>query len=87
MLTLVRIVLGLAGLAAVWIVSYWAYFVHYDRDGAVFMGRGAPFLLGLVAAAARLRRLQASPRAARWLRLAGGALFLGLALRLAGARA
>ncbi len=54
--------------------------------GAWFVLQGTLFLLGLVAVAARLRRLQASPRATRWLRLAGGGLFLGLALRLAGSR-
>jgi threonine/homoserine/homoserine lactone efflux protein len=55
--------------------------------GAWFVLQGTLFLLGLVAVAARLRRLQASARAARLLRLAGGGLFIGLALRLAGARA
>ena len=55
--------------------------------GAWFVLQGTLFLLGLVAVAARLRRLQASARATRLLRLAGGGLFLGLALRLAGARA
>jgi len=54
--------------------------------GAWFVLQGTLFLMGLVAVAARLRRLQASQRAARWLRLAGGGLFLGLALRLAGSR-
>jgi threonine/homoserine/homoserine lactone efflux protein len=54
--------------------------------GGWFVLQGTLFLLGLVALAARLRRLQASPRTARLLRLAGGGLFLGLALRLAGSR-
>lgn len=51
MLTLVRIVLGLVGLVAGWLASYWLYFAQYDIAGAAFMGRGAPFLVGLVVAA------------------------------------
>jgi NTE family protein len=42
--------------------------------------------LGVVAVAARLRRLPSSPRATRWLHGAGALLFAALALRLAGAR-
>lgn len=51
MVTLVRIVLGLAGLIAGWFFSYWIYFVHYDIDRRAFLGRGAPFLVGLAVAA------------------------------------
>ncbi len=51
MLTLVRIVLGLAGLAAGWFFSYWVYFVRFDIAGSAFLGRGAPVLVGLAVAA------------------------------------
>jgi hypothetical protein len=51
MLTLVRIVLGLIGLLAGWLFSYAIYFVGFDLAGQPFLGRGAPFLVGLVVAA------------------------------------
>jgi threonine/homoserine/homoserine lactone efflux protein len=51
--------------------------------GAWAVVQGLLFLLALVAVAAGLRRLGASPRLARGLNAAGGALFLGLAARLA----
>jgi len=44
-------VLGLAGLLAAWWVSYWIYFAQFDHAGWPFLGRGAPFLVGLLAAA------------------------------------
>ena len=50
MLTLVRIVLGLVGLLAVWCLSYWIFFAQFDHAGSPFLGRGAPFLVGLLAA-------------------------------------
>jgi threonine/homoserine/homoserine lactone efflux protein len=50
--------------------------------GAWFVAQGLVFLLGLVAVAARLGRLQASPHIGRWLNGLGGVLFIGLALRL-----
>jgi hypothetical protein len=53
LLTLVRIVLGLVGLLAVWCLSYWIFFAQFDHAGSPFLGRGAPFLVGLLAA--RLR--------------------------------
>jgi threonine/homoserine/homoserine lactone efflux protein len=55
--------------------------------GAIFVAQGTAFLLGVVMLAARLRRLPASPRAARWLQALGAMLFAALALRLATARA
>lgn len=54
--------------------------------GAWFVLQGTLFLLLLALVSARLRRVRASPAALRVLRLSGGALFLGLALRLGGAR-
>ena len=54
MLSLVRIVLGLIGFLAGWFFSYWTYFAAFDLEGRPFLGRGAPFLVGLVAAAAIL---------------------------------
>ncbi|CAD5374091.1 L-lysine permease [Rubrivivax sp. A210] len=54
--------------------------------GAWFVVQGLVFLLALVALAARLSRLQASGTARRLLGAFGGVLFLGLALRLLGAR-
>lgn len=51
--------------------------------GLLFVVQGYLFLLGVVALTLRLRRLGASPRATRWLHAIGGALFAGLALRLA----
>ncbi|MFO1291641.1 MAG: LysE family translocator [Rubrivivax sp.] len=50
--------------------------------GAWFVAQSALFLLLLVALAARLRRLAAGDGARRWGNAAGGALFIGLALRL-----
>ena len=50
--------------------------------GAWFIVQSTVFLLGVVAVAARLRQLPASPLAARWLNAVGGLLFAGLALRL-----
>lgn len=51
--------------------------------GAVFIFNGTLFLFGLVALAARTRRLGASPYARRVLNALGGGLFLLLAARLA----
>ena len=50
--------------------------------GAWFVAQGLVFLLLLVALAARLARLGASPRLRRGLNAAGGVLFIALALRL-----
>jgi threonine/homoserine/homoserine lactone efflux protein len=50
--------------------------------GAWFVVQGLLFLLALVALAARLARWQSSPRTRRVLAATGGALFVGLALRL-----
>ncbi|MBA4177314.1 MAG: lysine transporter LysE [Leptothrix sp. (in: Bacteria)] len=50
--------------------------------GAWFVAQGLAFLLGLVAVAARLRRLQARPALRRLMGAVGGLLFIGLALRL-----
>ncbi len=55
--------------------------------GAIFVVQGTLFLLAVVALAAWLRKLPASPGAARWLNAAGALLFALLALRLAGTRA
>lgn len=51
--------------------------------GLIFVGQGLLFLLGVVAVTQRLRPLGSSPRASRLLHAMGGALFAGLALRLA----
>ena len=50
--------------------------------GAWFVAQGLLFSLALVALAARLGRLRASPRLQRALSGVGGLLFMGLALRL-----
>lgn len=50
--------------------------------GAWFIAQSMVFLLVLVALAARLKRLNASPVARRVLNALGGALFIGLAVRL-----
>ncbi len=50
--------------------------------GAWFVAQSLVFLLLLVAVAARLKRLNASPTARRWLNAVGGLLFVGLAVRL-----
>lgn len=50
---------------------------------AVFLLQGTAFLLALVALAARLSRLQASPHLRRGLQALGGGLFFALAVRLA----
>ena len=50
MLTLVRAVLGLFGFLTGWFASYWFYFVRFDLADRPFLGRGAPFLVGVVAA-------------------------------------
>jgi len=50
--------------------------------GAWFVVQGLLFLLFLVAVAARLKRLNASPAARRVLNATGGLLFIGLAVRL-----
>ncbi len=50
--------------------------------GAWFVAQGLVFLLLLVAGAARLSRLGASPRLRRGLNAVGGVLFIALALRL-----
>jgi threonine/homoserine/homoserine lactone efflux protein len=54
--------------------------------GAIFVVQGTLFLLAVVALAAPLRRLPASPTAGRWLNAAGAALFSLVALRLAAGR-
>ena len=51
--------------------------------GAVFIVNGTLFLLALVAVAARARRLGLAPGMRRALNATGGALFAGLAARLA----
>jgi threonine/homoserine/homoserine lactone efflux protein len=51
--------------------------------GAVFIVNGTLFLFALVAVAARARRLGVAPGARRALNAIGGALFAGLAARLA----
>jgi len=51
--------------------------------GALMVTQGTFFLLALVVVSARLRRLGGSPTLSRWLNGLGGALFLGLAARLA----
>ena len=55
--------------------------------GALFVVQGTVFLFGVVALAARMRRLPASPGLGRWLHGVGALLFAALALRLAGTRA
>lgn len=50
--------------------------------GAIFVVQGTLFLLAVVAVAAPLRRLPASPTAGRWLNAVGAALFGLVALRL-----
>jgi threonine/homoserine/homoserine lactone efflux protein len=50
--------------------------------GAMFVVQSLLFLLAVVAVAARLRRLPASPVAGRWLQGGGAMLFAALALRL-----
>ena len=54
--------------------------------GAWFVAQSLVFLLALVAVAARLKRLEASPAARRWLNAVGGLLFIGLALKLLAGR-
>jgi len=54
--------------------------------GAWFVAQSLLFLLALVAVAAQLARLGASPASRRVLNAAGGLLFIGLALRLVRAR-
>lgn len=51
--------------------------------GAIFVVNGTLFLLVVVLAAARVRRLAAGTTARRWLNAGGGALFAALAMRLA----
>ena len=51
--------------------------------GAIFVVNGTLFLFALVAATARVRRIDAAPRVRRVLNAAGGALFAALAARLA----
>jgi threonine/homoserine/homoserine lactone efflux protein len=51
--------------------------------GGWMVAQGALFLGALVLITARLRRLSGSPALGRWLNGLGGALFLGLAARLA----
>jgi threonine/homoserine/homoserine lactone efflux protein len=50
--------------------------------GAWFVAQGTLFLLALVAVAARLGRLQASPGVQRGLNILGGGMFLALAWRI-----
>ena len=54
--------------------------------GAIFVVQGTLFLLAVVALAAPLRRLPASPTAGRWLNAVGAALFGLVALRLVASR-
>ena len=54
--------------------------------GLLFIVQSLLFLLGVVLLTARLSRLPALARSARWLQACGGALFVALAARLAGAR-
>ena len=51
MLMLARSVLALFGFLTGWYVSYWTYFAGFELDGRPFLGRGVPFLIGLVLAA------------------------------------
>lgn len=76
MLTLVRIVLGLAGLLTGWYVSYWIYFAHDEMEGRAFLGRGAPLLVGLAVAAVILA-LSAKQRHGLASAIVLGALGLG----------
>ena len=54
--------------------------------GLLFIVQSLLFLLGVVLLTARLSRLPALTRSARWLQALGGLLFFALALRLAGSR-
>jgi RhtB (resistance to homoserine/threonine) family protein len=54
--------------------------------GLLFVAQSLLFLLAVVLLTARLSRLRALARSARWLQACGGALFVALAARLAGAR-
>jgi RhtB (resistance to homoserine/threonine) family protein len=54
--------------------------------GLLFIAQSLLFMLGVVLLTARLSRLRALARSARWLQACGGALFVALAARLAGAR-
>ena len=54
---------------------------------AIFAVQSTLFLLAVVALAARLRQMPASPRTSRWLNGLGALLFVALAMRLAGTRA
>ena len=54
--------------------------------GLLFIVQSLLFMLGVVLLTARLSRLPALARSARWLQACGGALFVALAARLAGAR-
>jgi threonine/homoserine/homoserine lactone efflux protein len=54
--------------------------------GAIFVLQGTAFLLLVVALTSRLARVPGLAGSARWLQAAGGMLFVGLAVRLAGAR-
>ena len=54
--------------------------------GLLFIAQSLLFLIGVVLLTARLSQLHALARSARWLQACGGALFVALAARLAGAR-
>ena len=54
--------------------------------GLLFIAQSLLFMLGVVLLTARLSRLQALARSARWLQALGGVLFFALAVRLAGSR-
>jgi threonine/homoserine/homoserine lactone efflux protein len=60
----------------------WSATASFLLLGAWFVVQGLLFLLVLVAASARLRRLQARPAVGRGLQALGGLLFVALALRL-----
>lgn len=54
--------------------------------GLLFIAQSLLFMLAVVLLTARLSRLRALGRSARWLQACGGALFVALAARLAAAR-
>jgi threonine/homoserine/homoserine lactone efflux protein len=77
---------------ALFVLAFLPQFINPDAPhktlaflalGGWLVTQGTLFLLVLVAVTLRLRRLGGSPRLARWLNGLGGALFLGLAARLA----
>jgi RhtB (resistance to homoserine/threonine) family protein len=81
---------------ALFVLAFLPQFIHPETAhktlaflflGAWLVVQGTVFLLALVAAAVRLRGLGGSPTVGRWLNGVGGALFLGLAAKLALAEA